>query len=341
MMAKFGKIDSQTGKLIYAPAVLRPASGGFVINPGEETLRKDGFLPIEEVIPEHDDNDLISLLKYEESDGKIVCTYEVVEISDSSDSAIDDAILDLQDQIANLSSQNAYLLSRNAELNTANEALVASQTEQSAAAEQNLEQYYEEHSKVLDLQSEIASLEAQFEDTAEITRQRDFYRNVAVKGQYLEQQNIQEVHESIICYGGDSSDSNSSDEDETKFYKNAYIVSPIEFEPLKIYKVTDGIETRYLVYTPPDRALSIGGIYYPIVEAHGGDWVEINPNEEESDSSSLEESEANEIVIYCYQDTDGKVHVGTKLPETSFSSMILGRILIEEDSSNSDSSIEA
>ena len=81
---KYGKFDGE-GKLVYAPSILKPSTGGFVINPSEDSLRKEGYLPVDEVIPPLDYNDLVLLDHYEKVEGRIVVTYKVVEIRDSDE----------------------------------------------------------------------------------------------------------------------------------------------------------------------------------------------------------------------------------------------------------------
>ena len=328
---KYGKFDGE-GKLVYAPSILKPSTGGFLINPSEDSLRKEGYLPVDEVIPLHDDNDLVILDHYEIVDGRIVVTYKVVEISDSDEGATPEEVAELEERIATLTSQNAILASQKAELAAANETLATDVEAKEQMAQSYQDMYFDEHGKVYDLEETVAEWKGKYEETEELREQRDFYQNAAIKANYLDYIDRQTMQDSILCYGprDNSVQQDESDDDETKFYKKAHIISKVEFVPLKLYRVTDGEQVRWLVYTPPGRTVSVGGIPYPIVEAHGGDWVELKFEEDESSSNS----EVTDIVVYNWQDSDGNMHIGTKVPDDALAHTTIAVFPVIEDSSS-------
>ena len=76
---KYAKIDLE-GKLVYAPSILQPEAGGFIINPGEATLLAEGYLPVIETIPEHAVDDLL-----------VISDIQIIGDEDSSDSTDSDS----------------------------------------------------------------------------------------------------------------------------------------------------------------------------------------------------------------------------------------------------------
>ena len=170
------------------------------------------------------------------------------------------------------------------------------------------EMYFNEHAKVAGLEDSVAEWKGKYEDSKKLREQRDFYMAAAAKAHYLDYIDRKEAVDTILCYGDKVVGTDKSNDDDTRFYKKAHIVSKIEFVPLKLYRVTDGKEVRWLVFTPPDRSVTVGGIPYPVVEAHGGDWVELKLNEE------LEKNTGKDLMVYNWQDGDGNIHIGTKVP---------------------------
>lgn len=331
---KYAKFDSQ-GKLEYSPSILKPSSGGFIINPSEEVLLKEGYLPVREVIPVHDEDGLIVLDKYEVIDGTIVITYKVIDTESSgSDGITPEDIAELEEQIATLTSQNAVLSAKNEELTTANETLTSEMEDEIDRAQTYYELYLDEHNKVFSMEEQVAEWKTRYQDEEVLQEQVAFYQSAAALAHYEEYIDKKDVYDSIIIYGEgeeSSDDSNSSDDSDTRFYKSAHIVSKREFVPLKLYRVTDGNDVRWLVYTPPSEAVIIGGIPYPVKEAHGGDWVELK-----LDNSMLDGN--HEVAVYCYMDYEGEVHVGTDVPDNALSKILIARWDILDDSSDSSDS---
>ena len=319
---KFGKIDGM-GKIVLAPSILKLATGGFIINPSEATLRKEKYLPIEEVIPEHSDGDVVILDHYEVVDDTIIITYRVIEESDSDGGATSEEVANLEEQIATLSSQNTVLASQNSELVSANEVLASDVETQRNAAGVYQQMYQAEQLKVDGLEASVDEWKGKYMTQEELQEQIEYFRSAAAKANYLAYIDRKKNSTSILKYGGED---DSSDSD-TVYYKSAKIESNIDFVPLKVYKVTDGRTNKFLVYTPQSNAIVIGGIPYPIVESHGGDWVELDNTGFESDDEDSSSSDAiplaDRINVFIWQDTDGQFHCGTGVPEDAFWSTMI------------------
>ena len=151
---KFGKIDGM-GKIVLAPSILKLATGGFIINPSETTLRKEKYLLLEEVVPEHSEEDTVILDHYDVEEGKIVITYRVKEDSDSDGGATAEEVAAMEERIATLSSQNTVLASQNSELVSANEVLASDVETQRNAAGVYQQMYQAEQLKVDGLEASV------------------------------------------------------------------------------------------------------------------------------------------------------------------------------------------
>lgn len=357
---KYGKIDNQ-GKIVNAPTILRLPSGGVVMDPGEADLLNAGYLPIVEHIPAHDENDIVQIDHYEVVNGEIVITYKVFDDSESNAGTPE-----LNERIAVLTSQNTILANQNEELTSANETLSDELEVKETQTQSYQEMYLSEHAKVFDLESEVESYRSQYISTEELREQVNFYREAAARAHYEQYEDGMEKTDNILCYGekaykyvspyGEDSDDSISDteiedsssDDDTQFYKTAHIISKVQFVPLQAYTVTNGDETRILVYTPPDRSFIMGNLPIPVEEAHGGDWVEIKLTDEESSDSTSDSDdnsdsgtsvdESNVITIYSWMDLEGRMHIGKHLPSEYVSSGVITTIDMTEDSSDSSDS---
>ena len=182
------------------------------------------------------------------------------------------------------------------------------------------------------MEEQVAEWQEKYQPEEVLQEQVAYYQAAAAQAHYEEYIDKQDAYDSILIYGDYASDDSSeSDDSDTRFYRSARVVSKREFVPLKLYRVTNGEEVRWLVYTPPDRAVIIGGIPYAVKEAHGGDWVELK-----LDNSLLDGN--HEVEVYCYMASDGSVHVGTDVPEGSLSRILIAKwdIIDDESSDSSD-----
>ena len=348
---KFGKIDSH-GKIVYAPSILRLPSGGVVMDPGEAELLAAQYMPFTEVIPPHDDGDIVQIDHYEVVNGEIVITYKVFDESGDIPASVVPEIAELNEQIAVLTSANTILTNRNEELSSANDNL----TEEVGIKEtqrQSLEEtYYAEHDRVFQLETAIEEYRSRYIAEEELLNQVTFYREAAARAQYEQYEAGMEKTDSIVCFGKhpyqyESPYEDSPDDRESvAFYSSAHIVSKVQFVPLKIYPVTNGEETRYLVYTPPGRTFTMGNLPIPVEEAHGGSWVELqinnikgNSDDSSSDSSDSEAYQTSGIItVYDWMDMEGKMHIGTSLPSEYVSYGILDTIDLSNEDSDSSAS---
>lgn len=190
--------------------------------------------------------------------------------------------------------------------------------------------YLSEHSKVFGLEQSLEELKRKYVPMEKLREQLAFYQAASATNSYILAQSSNEWHISIICYGSGVAGDVSCHDVDTKFYKKAHIVSKVHFEPLRLYRVTNGEETRWLAYTPPDKAVIIGGIPYPVEEAHGGDWVELKIDE----FKSSPDYKGGDIVVYCYMASDGKVHVGMKVPDNALSRIVIARWSVGDGDEN-------
>lgn len=304
---KYGKIDS-LGKLEYAPSILKPAGGGFIINPSAASLVAEGYVPIIEEIPEHEEGERIEILRYEYAqDGKsIIITYQILE--DSGVEASSELVFELREEIAVLNSQVNSLAAANENLSRTIEDNASSLEEYKIYQSM----YYEANTKAEALEDEISDMESDIAAFETLLEERNFYANASAAKSYADYKTTLDEKVSIIKNG-------SSEVIGT-------INSTFEFIPLKIYSATYNGETRWLVYTPPGKTLKVGPGYYPIAEAYGGDWVALNVD--------LEDSYDDDIDVMCWVAMDGTAHVGLyqEMPDEVVSSFKIATFPYIEDS---------